>query len=349
MIRGPVLPQVRERLWAIVAPRLGMVERGLERIEEAFDCSGGQLGAIDCLARDALGAPVLVVLAVEGDMLLTARVLGALEFLDRVGSALSVAIPEARLVPGHEGRVLVIGTEVSVAALGGLQRIVTDRLQTCVLEPFRLGGEERFAVRWVDRAAAAAVGGLAAAEAGPRPIDEFAVPEGQRVHWESLRRVCERLDPEVHIAGERFSRRVTWRGHRLGEVAVRAEGLVATAAGGDELMLAEAGDVRSFADRVVRAYMAARKLDVTVRPAEGRSHGREGTSPSANANRAAARTASLDSMRSTLAAARLSSEEYSALGGVGDADADDPAGAADDVARIVAAQEGTWPPPRASD
>lgn len=41
MIRGPVLPNARERLWALVASRLAVVEQGLELVESGLDCSHG--------------------------------------------------------------------------------------------------------------------------------------------------------------------------------------------------------------------------------------------------------------------------------------------------------------------
>lgn len=348
MIRGPVLPQVRERLWAVVAPRLEVIERGLERIDETFDCSNGQLGPVDCLARDALGAPVLVLLAVEGDVLLAARALGALEFLERVGGALAAALPEARLVPGARGRVLVIGTEASTSALGSLRRVRSPELQICMLEPFRLAGEERFAVRWTG----ARDGGShpEQPEGGVRG-EEFAVPAGHRPFWAALQRICERLDPEVCVEGERFARRITWRGHRLGEVAVRAEGLVGSVPGAEDIVIAEARDVRVFADRLLRGYLAARDLGPSGRSTAPTTPVREGVSPPSFSTRASVRVGSQGSIRSTLAAARLSPEEYSALGGLdgesGPAAA--AAGAADDVVRIVSAQEGPWPPSAAAD
>ena len=83
MIRGPVLPQGRERLWALVAQRLAVIETGLELVSETLDCSGDRHGAIEGLCRDASGAPVLVALAVDGDAMLLPRILAAAEFLDR--------------------------------------------------------------------------------------------------------------------------------------------------------------------------------------------------------------------------------------------------------------------------
>ena len=104
MIRGPVLPQLRESLWALVANHLDSIESGLVLAMKDLDCSDGQLGPIDGLARDANGAPVLVLLAVEADALLTARVLGAIEFLGRVGDSLATAIPEGSFRAGAVGR-----------------------------------------------------------------------------------------------------------------------------------------------------------------------------------------------------------------------------------------------------
>ncbi|MBP8299355.1 MAG: hypothetical protein KA020_03235, partial [Planctomycetes bacterium] len=67
MIRGPVLPQMREGLWSLVAGRLEAIETGLLLVLEDLDCSAGRLGAVEGLARDAAGAPVLLTMATDGD------------------------------------------------------------------------------------------------------------------------------------------------------------------------------------------------------------------------------------------------------------------------------------------
>ena len=149
MIRGPVLPQLRDSLWSLVSRRLDAIERGLTLVVEGLDCSGGQLGQVDGLARDAMGGPVLVLLAVDGDALLSARVLSACEFLTRVGDSLVTAVPEANFCSGIGGRVLLVGTEASAASLELLRRLPLPAFQVCRLEPFRLAGTERFAVRWL--------------------------------------------------------------------------------------------------------------------------------------------------------------------------------------------------------
>ena len=150
MIRGPVLPQGRERLWALVAQRLAVIETGLELVSETLDCSGDRHGAIEGLCRDASGAPVLVALAVDGDAMLLPRILAAAEFLDRVGVGFAAAVPEGTFCPDARPRLLVVGTEASTDAMRTLLRVGLPELEACRLEPFRLAGSERFAVRWLD-------------------------------------------------------------------------------------------------------------------------------------------------------------------------------------------------------
>ncbi|MFM1872525.1 MAG: hypothetical protein RL398_1947 [Planctomycetota bacterium] len=306
MIRGPVLPQAREKLWALVSPRLEVVEPGLRLVSAGFDCSEGQLGAIEGLARDAAGAPVLVLVAAEGDGLLAARVCAALDFLERVGPALAAAVPEGCFVPNLRARVLVIASAAAHGALAGLHRISAACLQACILEPFRLGTEERFAVRWT----LASVGATPDLEESP----EFAVPASGKQAWSTLQRLFERLDPEVRVGGGRFTRRVTWRGRLLAELQVADESLSGVDANGLVATLGSPAEVRAFADRILRSYLAALESgSAAVKAAEPAT--RDEVSLPRPVGRAEARSTSPGSMRSSLAAARLSPEEFSALGG----------------------------------
>ena len=347
MIRGPVLPNARERLWALVASRLGVVEHGLELIESALDCSHGQLGNVEGLARDAAGAPVLVLLALDGDQLLTSRVVAAIDFLERVGGALATAVPEGRFVAGGRGRVLVIASDDASVTVAALRRIVSPSLQVCVLEPFRLAGEERFAVRWVLTSATLPGGGQAA------PV-EFEVPAAQQSIWGVVQRLCQRLDPEVQVGGDRFGRRITWRGHLLGELSVADDGLLAAAPGEASAALTTSSEVRAFGDRLVRAYLAARGggsgggSAPVGEPARGRAVPPGPRPLPRGAPRAPA--AAAGPLRSALAATRLSPEEYSALGGAAHetAPAGGTFGAAAEVNR-AAASESMWPPGAATD
>lgn len=347
MIRGPVLPQLRDSLWSLVSRRLDAIERGLTLVVEGLDCSGGQLGQVDGLARDAMGGPVLVLLAVDGDALLSARVLSACEFLTRVGDSLVTAVPEANFCGGIGGRVLLVGTEASATSLELLRRLPLPAFQVCRLEPFRLAGTERFAVRWLS-----ADGTASAPRSAVAPTPEFNVSRERSRDWATLRSLCERIDPGVRIDGDRFWRRITWSGRLLGEVwSVEGE-LRAVTADGVQSTLSGAGEIRAFADQLMRQYMkVAGVASGNASPEEGATRSRDARHRGASGGRSGSGKAGDESLRSSLAAARLSPEEYSALGGSAMLSGGGAAGAAlaDDAARIVAAQEGPWPPLRRTD
>lgn len=351
MIRGPVLPQSREALWSLVVGRLDAVERGLELVGDGFDCSGGQLGLVDGLARDAVGAPVLLLLAVEGDALLVARTLAAADFLHRVGDALASALPEASFCPGVPGRVIVIAVERCAAACEVLARQPIGGVQVCRLEPFRLAGTEHFAVRWLHEPAAPVA--TAPTAVSPSVVPTFAAPPHLQSLWSGLQELCQRIDSGVRIDGDRYRRRITWNGRLLAEVHSMADALQGTIAGGQPCALAAPADLRQFSDQLVRTYMRLAGLS-HVRPAEpGNDPGaeREAVSRHAAAGTGASTRPAGDSLRMAAASARLSPEEYSALGGPTSAVGGEADGAvtADDVARIVAAQEGSWPLPGRPD
>ncbi len=343
MIRGPVLPQSREALWSLVVGRLDAIERGLKLVFEGFDCSDGQLGSAEGLARDAGGSPVLLLLAVEGDVLLTARALAAVDFLRRVGDALGPAVPEAAFCVGGRGRVLVIAVDRHAAACELLVRQSLPDLQVCRLEPFRVAGTERFAVRWSSAAGSAAPAG--ASEVA------FAVPGHLQSTWSWLQDLCVRIDAGVRIDGDRFRRRVTWNGQWLAEIHVVDGALHGIAADGARHSLMAAGDVRAFADLLLRSYARLAGLPVgRAGEAAGTAPGREGAArPHAKVGAGASRGAA-GSLRSIAAAARLTPEEYSALGGP----ASEAGGETEDVAmaedtRGVTADEIPWPLPGRSD
>ncbi|MBL8732618.1 MAG: hypothetical protein JNN13_09650 [Planctomycetes bacterium] len=314
MIRGPILPQLREGLWSIVSHRLTLVEHGLELVMEGLDCSGGQLGVVDGLARDAAGAPVLVLLAVDGDALLIARTLAVADFAARVGEALAAAVPEARFCAGALPRVIVVGTEASRSSLEQVARLPIPGLQVCRLEPFRIAGSERFAVLWMTTAAAGVVG-AAQVTSPPR---EFAVPAGREAEWRHLREQCQRIDPGVRFDGDRHWQRITWNGSLLGELWSERDALFGRARLGaaDPLRreLRTETDLRQFTDRLLRAFSLAAGLEKTsAAPEPAPASERLAATRHAAAGRGA--TPAGESLRSMLATMRLSPEEYSALGG----------------------------------
>ncbi|MGB3965988.1 MAG: hypothetical protein WBO45_04605, partial [Planctomycetota bacterium] len=259
MIRGPVLPQSREGSWALVANRLGAIESGLVLVESQFTCGNGQFGAVDGLARDAGGAPVLVVLALDDDALLVARALDAVDFLRRVGGALAAAVPEAHFGPEASGRVLLVAPHAVPAAVHELVGRGIPGLQVCRLEAFRLAGSERFAVVWLGGA------GSGVENDGAVAAPEFQCPAAHAATWRGVLDLCGRIDPAVHVSGDRYRRRIVWQGHPLADVVVEAGELRASTASGFSGALANAADVRSFADQLVRCYAQAAGL-VVPRP-----------------------------------------------------------------------------------
>ncbi len=336
-MRGPVLPQLRASVWSQLTGRLDAIERGLVLVFEGIDCSAGQFGLVEALARDAMGGAVLVLVAVDGDGLLTARVHAACEFLSRVGESLPAALPEANLVAGVRGRVLVVGTDAGAGALDLLRRLPLPGLEVCRLESFRVADSERFVVRWL---AVDPVGSASPASLGPqRP--SFAVPERRRGDWEALQQLCERIDPGVGLDGDRFSRRITWHGRLLGCVETADGELCGIDVHGARHPLVGGAETRRFVDRLLRRYSQLAGLT-----GADASAGAGETGPTAGVvGVPAAGRPVADSLRSTLSAMRLSPEEYSALGGPTAAAAAEVehGNVADDVARIVTAKGPPWP------
>lgn len=334
MIRGPALPQSRETLWPLIAARLGRIETGLTLVLESLDCSDGALGPVEGLARDAVGGAVLVVLAVEGDELLPARALSAGQFLQRVGDAMARAVPEANFCPGVPPRVLIVGRESAATAIERVSALPIVGLHACTLEPFRLAGRDRFAVRWLVSSGVQPVAPelpVESAQAAPTaslPCPEFVAPPACMGLWDALLSICERIDAAVTIDGDRFSRCISWNGNQLGEVRTVGGALMATDSTGIVCDLRDMRDVNRFGDQLMRAFVRHAELDLgDGLVSESESHsGRSAAAPVAGNDRlVAARQVATEprvpprgeSLRSSLAAATLSAEEYSAL--------DDPA------------------------
>jgi len=352
MIRGPVLPQLRASVWAQMAGRLDSIERGLTLVLEGVDCSGGQFGQVEGLARDAMGAAVLVLVAVDGDGLLTARTHAACEFLDRIGDSLPRAVPEANLVAGARNRVLVIGTDAGAGSLDLLCRLPLPGLEVCRLESFRIAGSERLAVRWLD-----ADGGHRSATAPAPRAPDFEVPNRCRLAWDELRVLCERIDPGVAFDGDRFSRRATWQGRLLGRIEIDAGELCGFDVQGERHPMRGSAEVRRFVDRLLRRYSYLAGLGPACDGERGgpKAGAHEEAADALAAGNPGARTGRGGNLRSTLST-RLSDEEYSALGAPTSAAAGPAAGAshslgaegaeprnvADDIARIVSAKSGPW-------
>ncbi len=352
MIRGPVLPQHPNTLWALVSTRLGSIETGLTLVLESFDCSDGEFGAIEGLARDASGGVVLVILAVGGDALLQARALSAGRFLERVGDGLIRSVPEANFCPGVAGRLLVVGSESAADAMRQVCALPIYGLHACMLEPFRVAESERFAVRWLATQATPSkivaalpasvdegvVGQIPQVSVDRASVDraavdraavqaaDFVVPPACVELWDKLRSTAEKIDRSVVVYGDRFSRSFTWNGCLLGEVRAINGSLIATSAAGDVRDLRDMRDVCRFGDRLLRAFVQHAQLDLGrgMFAKANPSNGRSGASSGGENDRfPAARHAAVgdrshpfngETLRDSMAASTLSPEEYTALG-----------------------------------
>lgn len=297
MIRGPVLPHMREALWALVSVRLDVIERGLVLVAEGIDCSAGHAGPVDGLARDANGSPVLVLVANDNDGLLPARTIAACDFLQRVGDAFGAAVPEGNFCAGRAGRVIVVSGDGGRTAIEALRRLPLAGLEACRLEAFRIGGAERFAVRWLR------AGNAGSAAPFEDVVPGFEVPSACRSTWEALEAVARRIDPAVAVDGGRFSRRITWRGRLLGEVVAVDGELRALGSDGIARGLTGDRDVRSFADSLVRRHAQFTGLASTVAPREAQV---AGSTDRLRPSRA-------ETLRESLQATRISNEERTAL------------------------------------
>lgn len=360
MIRGPVLPQSRDALWTFVSGRLHAIQPGLTLVFDGFECADGELGAIEGLARDADGAPVLVLLARDGDPLLAPRALAAAAFLERVGDGLALAIPEGGFRSGVTGRALVVAVGGAAAAARPLARQTAACLHVCALEPFRVAGKERFAVRWLRDAtrpalppqagagAAAMAAAVAAADepiAAPDRVDAVAArgapPDTAQALWSRLEELCLRIDQGIRIDGENGQRRITWRDQTLAEVRTAADALHGTLPDGSEHALSRPADVGAFSNRLLRGYSRLAGLVFEKRVGAPGGADEDGAAVRQVADRDGrdGRNAR-DGLRAAAAAARLTPEEHSALGAPTSAvgDVTERAAMASDLDRIAAAQ-----------
>jgi hypothetical protein len=293
MICGPA-QSGRDALIQLLRNRAGMVEHGLRLMQEELDCGHGS--SVDGICRDALGRAVLVLLE-DPESSLPGRVLQAHGFWTRNADALERALPELGIA-FTPFRILVLGQRFDRVALEALERLRLPELSVCELEPFRIGGQDRIAVRLL-------VGGSVSPE-----LDAGAEP-GLRARWSELLALLARLDPAVRVLGDRYSRRAALRGRNLCEFWCADGQLVGVVPGTAPRALPGAAEVRTFGDAVLRRYLELH---------EGR--GIEGTAPARGPmsadNRGPVpelRSRTLESLRQTLMGTRLTQEEYSALGG----------------------------------
>jgi hypothetical protein len=298
MISGPVFPITREGVRQMLRERPDVLERGLRIVVEDFDCSHGALSPVDAIVRDADGAAALLFVTDAQDVALLPRIIGAHAFVARNAATLAQAIPEADLRFQASVRCIVVGGEIPREVQSGLLRLQLPGLEAYEVESFRIGGVERFLLRSLDPAAP-----LPAKATAELSADALKV-------WNMLGKLLERLDAGVRLDGDRFSRRAIYRGRLLCEYWYSDGHVFASLPGGLQRELLGGDDVRAFGDQVMRRF-----LGVVAEP----QHHVGGTAADRGdvkdvGNGITPRGLSLESLRASLNASRLTSEEYTALG-----------------------------------
>lgn len=306
MISGPTHPLNRDGLWHLVCERPDLFERGLRVVHAGFGAVGTDAGMSDGLARDAAGAPCLVLIIDRDEPVLLARVLAAHAFVARNAAALSRAIPEAEFEPSGCYRMLLIGAEIPATLSRDLERLQLTNVRVCLVETFRLGGHERVVVR------------AAWPQTEQVPELDPAVAPAIREQWDALIALLQKLDPALRLDGDRFSRRALWHGRLLCDFWFADDRLLAQVPGGSARTIVARRDVQTFGDQVMRRFVAM----LSERDAAATVGGRPGSSPEPGLPAVGTSTVdlptvdlpTLDAVRSAFGASRLTREEYSALG-----------------------------------
>ena len=295
MISGPIVPRNRVGLWELVRQRTQLVERGLTVLQEGLELGSGPGCPVDFFAQDALGAPVLIFgVAEDGSRDLPGRVLEAEVWFARHGRALLRAFPEFALRADLPARVLVVGFEVGTELIERLARVASPQLEILQLCSFFARGESHVDVEilWPREARNQALAGLP-------PVTLETQPREHCVRFMDLMR---RLDPKVAVFGDRYTRSFWLGGKQLCELQVDADG-VQVSVGEDLLPLDGPDAIDAAVDRVLRiCYQTGTDAD---QPQEREAAPLiAGPAPS---------RMSLEPIRRTVAEARLSRDEYTAL------------------------------------
>ena len=346
MISGPTIPRTLNGVRGLIQRHLGLAERGLAMVAEDLELDpNSEAGGcdVDALARDAAGAPVLVFAAVpETGRGLSVRVLDAHAWFQRHGRFLVREFADRGLDPGLDQsldpasvRLAVFGLDFLAITLRDLERLALAELQVFEFCSFTVGGELRVGVT-----------PLMGGEAGPQPGEasvqtaDFRVPSGLPPGPAAERcafflDLVRRMDPRVTACGDRFSRQIRLHGNLLAELHVTDRTPRVRVPGDGELPLDSQDACLAVVDRLVRQLLAAE--EATPAPVPAPVPGPAESLPAAALPTASALGApatprlapapaagerpegldegrfSLEPIRQSVAAAKVSQDEYSAL------------------------------------
>jgi hypothetical protein len=267
---------------------------------------------VDALARDAAGAPVLVFGAVPGNgRALAMRVLSAHAWFQSHGTFLVREYADHGLDPTAPVRLVVLGLDFLADTVRDLESLTLENLQVHQFCSFAVGGQLRVGVTQL-------LGGEAEPQAGG-VLDQaamFQVPSGMPPGPAADRcarflDLVRRMDPRVTACGDRFSRQINLNGNLLAELFVADQTPRVKVCGDGEHPLDSLDDCLAVVDRLVRQLLAEEPPPAVptlatprLAPAEGSAGRREGLDEG---------RFSLEPIRQSVAAAKVSRDEYSAL------------------------------------
>jgi len=266
------------RTWAHSA--LHGLEHGLAAVAEGLDCGGG---AGELLARDALGAPVVVVIACAADRTVAARVAAAHEFLARNPAVAARILPDSGFDPRLAPRILVLSAGIASHVLDALRRLAIDGLEVLEIEGFQLGDQPRVAVRRL-------LGSVL-----PEPAIA-ALGEALAAAWSALGAMLARIDPTLFVDGDRHARRLLVGGRALASYRIEGGAILAQVPGGAVHRIHDTEGAMGFVDTVLRRHASLLAGGSEVARAE--APGRAGAAPGPD----------VDAIREHLAAERLGAE-----------------------------------------
>ena len=301
MISGPVIPWTREGLWGQILKNPDLIEHGLGIV--AHDLRLRENCTVDGVARDAGGRTVLLLAAVGAETVgLPVSVLDAHSFMQRNAAVLARALPDSGIRSAGGWRVVVVGMDLPPACLERISALGLERVEVFEIEPFTLDGEARIAVRPV--LGHRASGG----EDGLHVPTGLLDPERRSLCARFLQRL-QRMDSNLRVEGDRFSRRLTTGAATLADLRVEGD-RVFVQVQQECLELAGEEECLEIVDLVLRRYLGLLTTPTLGDPA------RETGEPAAGgvAKPTAETGLSLEPLRRTVAESRISREEFSALG-----------------------------------
>lgn len=250
MISAPIIPRTRESLWDLLEGEPERIERGFQLIQRELVVEDGIV--VDALGCDSAGRLALVFLAgdgLDGDYDIALRVFASTQWVARHERLLLGALPDAGLRIGATARVIVLGFEFSESCVSTLRNMNLSDLAMYRCEAFVLDGNLHAGMSPVF------------GEAAEGRDDTFTLPrEVENTDFEEVGdeiiELVRRIDPNVEVRGDRYSRRFYSTHGLLAEMFLVGDRLFVGGLGDDdEPKPVRRSDVRRIADAIARNYL----------------------------------------------------------------------------------------------